>query len=95
MYPRNHLIALFVAVLITAVQFVGMSYLAANARQNAPRTLARPGAAIPMLPTITVRPTSEEVRAAFAGEELASTTHPDYVMPFYSFATRPTVVNKG
>jgi hypothetical protein len=42
-----------------------------------------------------VRPTHEEVRAAFAGTDLASVAHPDYSMPFYSFAAKPAAANKG
>jgi hypothetical protein len=32
---------------------------------------------------------------AFAGRDLASIAHPDYSMPFYSFATKPVAANKG
>jgi len=42
-----------------------------------------------------VRPTHEEVLAAFAGSDLASVAHPDYSMPFYSFAAKPAAANKG
>ena len=94
MNASKYLIALGLAVLITALEFAGLSLLADNAARSA-RRVAVPESAIPMLPEISVRPTHEEVRAAFAGSELVSTAHPDYAVPFYSFAVKPTAANKG
>ena len=95
MSAYKYLIALTIAVLITAGEFVGLSVLADSAGRTARHAFVVPPAAIPMLPIITVRPTHEEVRAAFADSDLASIAHPDYAMPFYSFAAKPVVANKG
>lgn len=95
MSARKYLIALTIAVLITAGEFVGLSVLADGASRTARQAFVEPGTVIPMLPVITVRPTHEEVRAAFANATLVSTAHPDYSMPFYSFATKPVAANKG
>jgi hypothetical protein len=95
MNARNYLLALAIAISITGLEFVGLSMLADSAGRTARQAFAIPQAAIPMLPTITVRPTHEEVRAAFAGTDLASVAHPDYSMPFYSFAAKPAAANKG
>ena len=95
MSARKYLIALAIAVLITAGEFVGLSVLAASAERTARQAFVEPEASIPMLPVITVRPTHEEVRAALADATLVSTAHPDYSMPFYSFAAKPAAANKG
>ena len=95
MNARKYLIALAIAISITGLEFVGLSVLADSAGRTARQAFVVPQAAIPMLPVISVRPTHEEVRAAFAGDDLASVAHPDYSMPFYSFATKPVVANKG
>ena len=95
MNARKYLIALAIAISITGLEFVGLSVLAHSAGRLARQASAEPEAAIPMLPVITVRPTHEEVRAAFADATLVSTAHPDYSMPFYSFAVKPVVANKG
>ncbi|MBS0557163.1 MAG: hypothetical protein JSR27_07095 [Proteobacteria bacterium] len=94
MNASKYLIALAIAVSITGLEFAGLSLLAEDAVQTA-RRIATPDLGIPVLPEIHVRPTREEVRAAFAGADLASTAHPDDAMPFYSFAAKPAVVNKG
>jgi hypothetical protein len=95
MNARKCLIAA-IAALLTAAELAGLNALVAGATRSAPRAVATPDAAIPMLPEISVRPTREDVRAAFAGgHEVASTAHPDYAMPFYSFAVKPTAANKG
>ena len=95
MNARKYLLALAIAISITGLEFVGLSVLADSAGRTARQALVVPQAAIPILPVISVRPTHEEVRAAFAGRDLASVAHPDYSMPFYSFATKPVVANKG
>ena len=95
MSTSKYLIALAIAISITGLEFVGLSVLADSAGRTARQAFVVPEAAIPMLPVITVRPTHEEVRAAFAGADLASVAHPDYSMPFYSFATKPAAANKG
>ena len=95
MNASKYLIALAIAVSITTLEFVGLSMLADSAGRTARQVFVMPAAAIPVLPTITVRPTHEEVRAAFEGRDLASTAHPDYAMPFYSFAAKPAAANKG
>ena len=95
MNARKYLLALAIAISITGLEFVGLSVLADSAGRTARQAFVVPQAAIPMLPVISVRPTHEEVRAAFAGDDLASVAHPDYSMPFYSFATKPVVANKG
>lgn len=94
MNVRKNLIALAIAATITTAQFTGLALLAGNATQVA-RRIAAPNAAIPVLPTIQVRPTRADIRAAFADTEVASNAHPDYAMPFYSFAAKPTAANKG
>ncbi|MBS0439011.1 MAG: hypothetical protein JSS33_06350 [Proteobacteria bacterium] len=94
MNARKHFIALAIAIAITTVEFAGLSLMVGEARQTA-RRIAVPDLGIPVLPEIQVRPTHEEVRAAFAGADLASTTHPDFSVPFYSFASKPVVTNKG
>jgi hypothetical protein len=95
MNARKYLIALAIAISITGLEFLGLSALASNAGRSARHAFVVPEAAIPMLPVITVRPTHEEVRAAFAGTDLASVAHPDYSMPFYSFAAKTATANKG
>ena len=95
MNARKYLLALAIAISITGLEFVGLSALAGSAGRSARQAFALPETTIPMLPTITVRPTHEEVRAAFAGSALASVAHPDYSMPFYSFAAKPAAANKG
>lgn len=95
MNARKYLIALAIAISITALEFVGLSVLADSAGRTARQAFVIPQAAIPLLPVISVRPTHEEVRAAFAGTDLASVAHPDYSMPFYSFAAKPAAANKG
>jgi hypothetical protein len=95
MNARKYLIALAIAISITGLEFVGLGMLADSAGRTARHAFVMPEVAIPMLPTITVRPTHEEVRAAFAGQDLASTAHPDFAMPFYSFAAKPAATNKG
>ena len=95
MNARKYLIALAIAISITGLEFAGLSMLASSAGRTARHAFAVPEAAIPMLPVVTVRPTHEEVRAAFAGSDLASVAHPDYSMPFYSFAAKPAAANKG
>jgi hypothetical protein len=83
------------AALITAAQLAGLNALMVAAHRPPQRAMAAADADIPMLPTIRVRPTREEVRAAFAGTDVASNAPPDYVMPFYSFAVKPAAANKG
>ncbi|MBS0571180.1 MAG: hypothetical protein JSS28_11260 [Proteobacteria bacterium] len=95
MNARNYLIALVVAVVINAAAFVGMDLVVRSALNSAQHAMVAPNSVIPVLPVITVRPTHEEVRAAFAGQDLASAAHPDFGMPFYSFAAKPTAANKG
>jgi len=95
MNARRYSIALVVALLITAAEFLGLSVLAGNAHQTVRRVVAWPQTGIPVLPTITVRPTHDEVAAALAGLELAGGAHPDHAMPFYSFAAKPAVADKG
>lgn len=95
MNARKYLIAFTIAVLITAAEFAGLSLLAGSAGRSARQAFVIPETAIPVLPTITVRPTHEEVLAAFEGRDLASAVHPDYAMPFYSFAVKPIAANKG
>ena len=95
MNARKYLIAFTIAVLITAAEFAGLSLLAGRAGRSTRQAFVIPETAIPVLPTITVRPTHEEVRAALASVDLASAAHPDYSMPFYSFAVKPAAANKG
>lgn len=95
MNARKYLIAFTIAVLITAAEFAGLSLLADSAGRSARQAFVIPETAIPVLPTITVRPTHEEVRAALAGVDVASAARPDYAMPFYSFAVKPVAANKG
>lgn len=95
MSASKYLIALAIAISITGLEFVGLSVLADSAGRTARQAFVVPQTAIPMLPVITVRPTHAEVLAAFAGRDLASVAHPDYSMPFYSFATKPVAANKG
>jgi hypothetical protein len=95
MNARKYLIALAIAISITGLEFVGLSVLASNAGHAARHAFVVPQAAIPMLPVISVRPTHQDVLDAFAGRDLASIAHPDYSMPFYSFATKPVAANKG
>lgn len=95
MNASKYLIALTIAVSITALEFIGLSVLADSAGRTARQAFVVPDTAIPTLPVITVRPTHEEVRTALAGRDLASAAHPDYAMPFYSFAVRPAAANKG
>jgi hypothetical protein len=95
MNARKYLIALAIAISITGLEFVGLSVLAGSAGRSARHAFVVPEAAIPMLPVITVRPTHQEVLDAFAGRDLASVAHPDYSMPFYSFAAKPAAANKG
>ncbi|HZW52296.1 MAG TPA: hypothetical protein VFF05_10560, partial [Rudaea sp.] len=70
MNARKYLIALAIAISITGLEFVGLSVLADSAGRSARHAFVVPEAAIPMLPVITVQPTHEEVRAAFAGTDL-------------------------
>ncbi|HST27086.1 MAG TPA: hypothetical protein VLK26_01805 [Rudaea sp.] len=95
MSTSKYLIALAIAISITGLEFVGLSVLASSAGRPARQVFVVPQATLPMLPVITVRPTHQEVLAAFAGRDLASTAHPDYSMPFYSFAAKPAAANKG
>lgn len=94
MNARKHFIALAIAVAITAAEFAGLSLAVGQAQQTA-RSMAVPNLGIPVLPEIQVRPTHEEVRAAFAGADIACVSHPDFSMPFYSFASKPAMTNKG
>ena len=95
MNARKYLLALAIAISITGLEFVGLSVLADSAGRTARQAFVVPQAAITMLPVISVRPTHQDVLDAFAGRDLASVAHPDYSMPFYSFATKPVVANKG
>lgn len=95
MNVRRNLIAAVIAVLLTGIEFTALRALAGNAESGVHR-IAVPDTTIPMLPEIKVRPTPEQVHAAFAGaSDMASTTHPDDVMPFYSFAVKPVAATKG
>jgi hypothetical protein len=80
MNARNYLIAAIIAVLITATELAGVNALAGSDAHSTHRAIAAPDAAIPVLPIIKVRPTREEIRAAFAGRDLASVTPPDYAI---------------
>ncbi|MGH8040477.1 MAG: hypothetical protein ACREPN_00340 [Rudaea sp.] len=96
MNPRKYLIAAIIAVLLTAAQLAGWNALINHAVRTAPRAIANPDAGIPVLPEIQVRPTPEDIRAAFgAGGEVTSSAHPDFAMPFYSFAVKIAAANKG
>lgn len=92
---RRNLIAAIIAVLLTGLELVAWNGLADKGAHGV-RGIAAPDVAIPVLPQIDVRPTPEQVHAAsIGGHDVATVAHPDYAMPFYSFAAKRAAADKG
>lgn len=92
---RRNLIAAIIAVLLTGLELAAWNGVAGNVTHRV-RSIAAPNAAIPVLPEINVRPTPEQMHPVFrGGHDVASATHPDFGMPFYSFAVKPVATTKG
>lgn len=95
MNVRRNLIAASIAVLLSGLELAAWNGLAENGAHGV-RGIAAPDMAIPVLPQIDVRPTPEQVHAVFpGGHDVASATHSEDVMPFYSFAIKPVAATKG